>query len=84
MKRVIRISADRDINMGVELEIVKGVSRDNDMVELENGVWLKGYRDGRDHTDGNEFEEWAGVHIYEVDDDGEIIEGKLLGYTIIC
>lgn len=88
MKRVLMVSdahSLRPFNIGTELEIVKvKKEHDYDMLELEDGTWLKGVGDGRYSTDNNELERWAGVYIYEteeIDGEREYLIGELLGYT---
>lgn len=69
------------MEMGSSLEILSGRYRGNNMIELENGTWLRSYHDGRYITVNDEFERWAQVLIIELNDKGEYISSQLLGYT---
>ena len=49
-------------------------------IELENGVWLKSYGDGR-YIDEDTDEYYAAVFFNEYDDeDDEFSQGDLIGY----
>lgn len=75
-------------DMGTELELVKVRPTDvyrGSLVQLVNGLWLTEIN-GRHYalgTDGqpDKQSKWAGVWLDELDTDGEIIKGELLGYT---
>lgn len=86
MKRIIHIHicnahSLQPVEMGTQLEILKGKDRDKYRVELEDGTWLDGVGDGRYCTSGKTTELWAAVCMDEVDDDGEPGYGEVLGYT---
>lgn len=86
IKRYIKIcdafATGRAVEMGTELEIFKGTDHEpGNMVELENGIWLRGFRDGRFVTDDDEAERWAMVYILAEDEEGEIVDSEYLGYT---
>lgn len=87
VKRYIKIcnafNTAHAVNMGTQLEIFRGKAHDYDYIELENGIWLKGYRDGRytSATEGCESERWAVVQILEENEDGDILSGEVLGFT---
>lgn len=99
MKTVIRVSNAHTLGvpyeMGAELEIVreKKWHHDQDVIELENDIWLAGTNDGRYYTLGDggrkiESEPWAAVYmsdIVNIDEDGDedISNETLLGYTRI-
>lgn len=50
-----------------------------DYIELENGVWLKSYGDGR-YCDEDTDEYYAAVYLNEYDEDDESVQGYLIGY----
>lgn len=73
-------------------KIIKGKQHDRDMVELDNGIWLQGYSDGRyDEYDEsrsaveNERHSWASVYEIESSTIEEYLNGEneteeFLGY----
>ncbi|MEG0110531.1 MAG: hypothetical protein RR675_05380 [Oscillospiraceae bacterium] len=62
----------------------KGVDRGQNMIELENGIWLKSCSDGRYYKDDNENSRWATVQTIEFDENGEVDQSiEFLGYTEI-
>lgn len=60
----------------------QGVDRGQNMIELENGIWLKSYGDGRYYKDDDENSKWATVEVMEFDENGDILQSiEFLGYT---
>ena len=60
-------------------EIFKAKKEESYYTILENGIFLKGYGDGR-FEDEDTGEEYARVYLNEYDDDGELEQGELIGY----
>ena len=61
-------------------KLFTSVKEYSDMVELENGEWLKDLGDGRYHIDNDESSRFAAVYDNEYDEDGELLQGDLIGY----
>lgn len=55
-------------------EVYKGKEQENNMIELENGIWLKSCGDGRYYTDNDDMKRWATVETIEFDKDGEVVQ----------
>lgn len=86
MKKKIFVSTYPEVEMGIQLEIVKEAKGNKYLdrrIALEDGTWLYSYGDGRYCTDGDEQENWAAVLMGTFDEDGELEEEELLGYTRI-
>jgi hypothetical protein len=68
----------------IQSEAIKGYNRSYNMVELENGLWLKSMNDGRYYKDGNEFSRWSEVIKVEgIDEDGNLDTGSVVGFVEI-
>lgn len=64
-----------------KIEMYEGEDKENNLIELENGTWIRSMGDGRYYSDDNEGERWAEVISAEYDEDGNYVQGELLGYT---